>query len=183
MKYCFIIAFLALSITNYSLVHADAYPPQINHEVPVDAIAGQPLKLTAFVTDEDGIENVVLNFKLPSISKFLKREMQQEEGDVYSVLLSASDIKLEGLEYYIEATDNTGAVDSRGFDFDPLILRVNALSLSADNSIGQNPVPVQESSPKKNNTLMYLLGAALLVGLAAGSGGGGGGETATLGYQ
>jgi len=166
-------AFMLSGVLSYSIGNADELPPLIFHDPPTNALVGEDFRLEATVRDDDGIEGVILNFKLPSASDFNTRAMTEAGKDLFQAELSGSELTEQGLDYYIEATDGDGNVESRGFDFDPLRLNVGTAPVVAQGSDGFS---VEPKSGGIN--WLYVAGGVLAAGaLAAALGSGGGGDS------
>ena len=144
----------------------DTRPPTIRHdpnevtEVP----AGETRPIKATVTDEGSkVASVRLNL-FPEGDYAMRAE--PVGGDDYFGDRSAKELKPgDEIRYWITATDGAGNEQSRGFKFDPFVVRVG------------ERVPTEPVAEADGGTNWLLIaGAAVSVAvLAAVAGGGGGG--------
>lgn len=128
----------------------DLDPPEIQHNVPAPVKAGKAVKISALVTDEGGVESVVLYYRTTQTGPYETADMQNSQGAEYMAMIATSKSK-EGLQYYIEAVDTGGNRVLEGEPGSPLVVQ----------------------TAKKSNVLLYAAGALLAIGLVAGAGGGG----------
>lgn len=87
-----------------SVVAKDVQAPQIIHTPVTTAVTGSKLCISATVTDNVAVTGVTLFYRTTGESSWKSLPMTANNSK-YSVYLSAADITLAGLEYYIMATD------------------------------------------------------------------------------
>ncbi len=87
-----------------SVVAKDVQAPQIIHTPVTTAVTGSKLCISATVTDNVAVTDVTLFYRTTGESSWKSLPMTANNSK-YSVYLSAADITLAGLEYYIVATD------------------------------------------------------------------------------
>ena len=87
-----------------SVVAKDVQAPQIIHTPVTTAVTGSKLCISATVTDNVAVTGVTLFYRTTGESSWKSLPMTANNSK-YSVYLSAADITLAGLEYYIVATD------------------------------------------------------------------------------
>ena len=87
-----------------SVVAKDVQAPQIIHTPVTTAVTGSKLCISATVTDNVAVTGVTLFYRMTGESSWKSLPMTANNSK-YSVYLSAADITLAGLEYYIVATD------------------------------------------------------------------------------
>ena len=87
-----------------SVVAKDVQAPQIIHTPLTTAVTGSKLCISATVTDNVAVTGVTLFYRTTGESSWKSLPMTANNSK-YSVYLSAADITLAGLEYYIVATD------------------------------------------------------------------------------
>lgn len=93
------------------VVNTDEWAPQIVHEPILSATAGQPLRVTARVTDPSGVGWARLHYR--SVNQYLDfRTLEMVPGaapDTYQATIPAADIDPAwDLMYFIEAVDACG---------------------------------------------------------------------------
>lgn len=159
-------ALLAATQTLAPLARAqDVTPPSIDHEPVREIAAGARERVEARVTDEgSGVDRVTLNLGIGD-GGFEAFAMERGDDARYAGTLSAEDLaEGERLRYYITAVDETGNEQSRGFEFDPLVVEV-----------GPPAVAAPLASDEGGKTIWYVAAGALVLGLVASLAGGGGG--------
>lgn len=95
----------------------DIIAPVIDHMPITEAVAGIPLQIWANVTDNVSVESVTLCYRLRGETEYRSVNMVNAIADRYSATIPGSQVTLDGLDYYIEATDgistqNSGAASS-----------------------------------------------------------------------
>lgn len=91
---------------------AEADPPIIVHSPAANGAQGQPLPITALVTDATGVAEVVLWYREAGTDEWLDRDLTAD-GDRYSAQIPALATRGDAVEYYLAAADLLGntAVD------------------------------------------------------------------------
>lgn len=91
---------------------AEADPPIIVHSPAANGAQGQPLPITALVTDATGVAEVVLWYREAGADEWLDRDLTAD-GDRYSAQIPALATRGDAVEYYLAAADLVGnaAVD------------------------------------------------------------------------
>ena len=128
---------------------------------------GEPLSVSAKVTDDQSLGHVVLRYRQSgSTGNFASLSMKQDsETSVYSVSIPPADLSPPGVEYYVEAADTMGNVSQDPFPSHPRVVMIN-----------QKDQPVKPAKSGKAKWLWALAGAvAAGAAIASNSGGGGGG--------
>ena len=91
----------------HSFTVADVTPPDITHDVISGGQPqGQPVVVTAIITDPSGLASVSLHYRLQGTSSFVTLAMTGA-GDTYSAIIPGGDVQNPGMEYYIQATDSS----------------------------------------------------------------------------
>ena len=147
----------------------DATPPDIDHEPLREIAAGGEERIEASVADDaSGVASVTLNLGLGD-GGFEALAMEGDGGSRFVGTLSAEGLaEGDSLRYYLTATDGAGNEQSRGFAFDPLVVRV-----------GPPATAVATGDEGGGRTLWYVVGGAIALGLVASLAGGGGGGDAS----
>lgn len=142
---------------------ADTSPPIVTHELIRESVpAGSDYTLIASVTDSGPLAQVRLHFRpIASTSQFEYLDMATNGGSQFNATLRADIVVPPGLEYYITAQDAAGNSQSRGFAFDPLLLRVNA-------PIANAPA-LEPEDGGTDRRLWYVVGGLVLGAVIAGS--------------
>ncbi|MFX1564041.1 MAG: zinc dependent phospholipase C family protein [Promethearchaeota archaeon] len=97
-------------LLNGSLVELDFYGPEISQitVTPSIPVGGQPLTISALVTDVAGVDNVTLYYQVSGGAWQSLAMVDQGEG-IYSTTIPASDvIELSNIAYYFKAYDELG---------------------------------------------------------------------------
>jgi hypothetical protein len=93
-------------IDGYVNVYIDTAIPSITHTDVSSGIAGEPINITAVVTDSgSGVGNVILYYKKPTETTYAELQMIGD-GSSYSAEIFGTVATSEGLEYYIMIEDN-----------------------------------------------------------------------------
>lgn len=82
----------------------DTMAPNIYHSPVYHAFTGSNLVISATVTDNVGITAATLYYRTVGSETWKTAEMTSY-NDKYSAIIPAADLTLDGLEYYIDATD------------------------------------------------------------------------------
>ncbi len=174
---------LALSITGITQADQLALPaidiiaPVVTQKNHVSNIAaGEDHQILVTVTDNMTLKSVILFYRGIGHSEYQAITMRNvADTDDYAVTIRANQISVEGLEYYIQATDSAGNILLHGYAFSPITTAIKppvtdtALTASAD----PKPKLAKETSYK---WLWIGLGALAVGAIAAGGGGGGSGD-------
>lgn len=150
---------------------------------------GSPITISATVTDDRGVDYVLLYYRKTGDQAYTRLDMEQYGAkDFYTATIPASAITKPGIEYYIQAYDNAGNSVLDGASFSPNVVQVvpttsppvmkrEAISIvSHPSSQGTEPVPTEK---KANNKKWLWIGIGVAVLAAAAGGGGGGGDSNT----
>jgi len=173
-----------LRAAQLSLPSGDLVAPQITQEKYVDKVAkNSDHKIQVKVRDNVGVKQVILYYRVIGTENYKTRTMQNAQGsDDYTAVISASEIRPPGIEYYIQAMDFAGNTLLHGYSFSPLSVKtVGADDVELATAGSGSAEKTTEESLFSNKWVWVGLGV-LLLGAAAGGGGGGGGDepTATL---
>jgi len=82
----------------------DTLAPNIYHTPVFNAFTGSSLVISANVTDNVGIHTATLYYRTAGTEEW-KTQTMTNYNDKYSAVIPAAEVTLDGLEYYIEATD------------------------------------------------------------------------------
>ena len=94
----------------------DTIPPVISHTPVTSASPGQPLTLTATVTDNVAVQSVTLFHRPLGGSSYASRSMTKTTGDRYTATLEGSLMTAPGIEYFLEASDGISLARSARAD-------------------------------------------------------------------
>lgn len=152
---------------------ADDTPPSILHEPISEAFPhGQAFDLKATVTDDSGIEEVRLYYRVKGNANYKSVPMSRIEGsDEYLARIPEHDVWGPSFQYYIRATDKAGNALQRGLDFSPMKID---LTSSRPQPPPAAPAPVSKPKSSVWKWVLVGVGVAAVAGLAAALGGGGG---------
>lgn len=159
---------------------ADDLGPFIDH-APLDAavVEGEEVTLSAFVEDEDGVDEVYLltrpsdnvgsgfntqgYFCLSNCKSSATMEMSSDGEVKYS--FGADALKVPGLDYYWVAIDGKGQQEKDGSDDDFYQLEVSPSALAVqENAPAESAIAEQLSEPRKMNP--WLIAGGVVVGVA-----------------
>ncbi len=157
-----------------SLPSGDLVAPKISQEKYIDKVeAGADHEITVTVTDNVGVNQVILYYRAIGTEKYIPLAMNNVANtDNYHATLTSDKIKAPGVEYYVQAVDNAGNSVLHGYSFSPLSVKTDTSAAAIAAASGDATINTEESS----NTWLWIgLGAlAVVVAVAAGGGGGGG---------
>lgn len=89
----------------FTVTPDDQAPPVIAHTpVPNDQIAGQPVTVSADVTDASGVASVTLYYKRQADALYTSIAMTSA-GNTYTADIPAASVAAPGVDYYLEASD------------------------------------------------------------------------------
>ncbi len=160
-----------------ALPSGDLVAPVIQHTpISEELPPGQAAEVTAKVTDNVGVEEVILYYRDIDNADFKRMKMKRDlDSDSYTAKLPV--VTSPGLEYYIQATDLAGNTLLFGHSFSPLTITV-APAAVADEAAAVAAVEVDtkpsEKEEKSGMSKWIWIGlGAVAVGALAASGGGG----------
>ncbi len=140
---------------NYNSVELklDTKPPKITHSPITDLMENEELIIQAEISDElSGTDDVLLKFKKPSEQEYSILQME-EVNNIYSIKVPSDMISIEGIEYYIEVSDNSVPKNKNYFGVDgeteikptganDIDIKISALPKIIDNSPLGVDIPV-----------------------------------------
>jgi len=87
----------------------DITPPTIDHTIVTTARKAQKIEIKASITDDgDGVQKAELYYRKNGNRVYKKLEMTND-GNIYSAEIPGTDVYLEGVEYYIKASDGNNS--------------------------------------------------------------------------
>ncbi len=89
----------------------DTTPPTITHTPVTEGNVNEDIKISATVTDDRGVESVKLYHRVKGEENYKLVDMTKKEN-VYSYAISKTALSVDGIEYYIEASDGTNTATS-----------------------------------------------------------------------
>lgn len=98
---------VAESVTFVDPTFQDITAPSIVHTPPSQVDQGQGVTLTAQISDNNQVAQVLLFFKSSGDVGFQSQPMSSTIGNNYEFTLSATQISATGVNYFISATDGT----------------------------------------------------------------------------
>jgi hypothetical protein len=167
-----------------ALPAADVTAPVITPNQPVNTIvAGQDHAITVKVTDNIAVKSVTLYYRDKGASDYQALTMRNlSDSDNYSVTLSASQLHVDGIEYYIQATDYAGNTLLHGYAFSPIVVSIQPPSSATDMAASEgDETPRPEIKTETSYKWWWIALGVVAVGALAGGGGGGGGDTTSTG--
>jgi len=88
-------------------VFFSSQPPVVAHTRLSQQQIGQKISIVAKITDEDPVNNVILNYRVGGIIHFTALVFSAK-GDSFAATIPADSVTSRGLEYFITATDADG---------------------------------------------------------------------------
>jgi len=156
----------------------DLVSPKIDHKLVSGSIeAGATYQLKAKVTDNVGVESVLLFYRIIGTEAYKRVQMTRvEDTDNYTATLGYEEAVEPGIEYYFQAKDYDGNSLLYGYSFSPLLLRIaknpseSTIDLAQDDTPGvQSPNKTQQ---KKINNWVWVGLGVLAAGVVAALAGG-----------
>ncbi len=163
-----------------ALPSGDLVAPVIKHTpIGKDIPPGQAVDVTAIITDNVGVKEVILFYREIDATDFKRMRMKRDlDSDTYAAKLPA--IASPGVEYYIQATDLAGNVLLYGHSFSPLTITVAPVAAGdgdAEAVAATEFIPASEGEEEKSGISKWVwvgLGVVAVAALAGGGSGGGG---------
>lgn len=125
----------------------DRISPKIDHKPMNKTIDdGKPLAITAVITDNDAIRNVMLFYRSATGIKFVETKMEAIGDGLYRGVIPAADISKSDspIEYYIGAIDKAGNVTIQGLPSEPMMVVVKVLPMTSGKEIMPEEKTVKE---------------------------------------
>ena len=159
----------ASAAEDLSLPSGDLVAPKVKHSpITKEIPSGEATNIRAKVTDNIGVQSVILFYRDIGNSDFKRMQMKRELGsDNYAATLPKA--TAPGLEYYIQATDRAGNTILHGHSFSPLAITVSGAAPPEEDTIALTPKPAK----KKISKWVWIGLGAVVLGAAAAAGGGG----------
>lgn len=108
----------------------DTMAPGIYHDPVFHAFTGSNLIVSAVVTDNVKIDKATLYYRTKGTEEWKSKSMTNN-NDKYSAVISASEITVDGIEYYIEATDGISTTN-KGTADEPIEITVQVAVATAE---------------------------------------------------
>ena len=174
------------SLISAPLIHAakpliptgDLVSPKIDHRVVTGSIeVGTAYQIKAVVTDNVGVETVLLFYRVVGSEVYKRVQMSHVEGtDEYTITLSYEETVEPGIEYYFQAIDYDGNSLLYGYSFSPLQLNIAKKASVSTTDLAQtekndSQAPHKKPEGKVSKWLWIGLGV-LAVGVVAAVAGG-----------
>ncbi len=186
---------LSLVLTPFAQAWAqidDTEAPVLIHRQIDAGVAGELQTFLARVSDDFGVSEVTLYYRQGDTGEFNSLNMRPLLDSIgeYMIAIETSVNDYAGLQYYIEARDESGNQTNRGFEYAPIILPLSqpVPVVTANTTPGPVVEPdvlaggqVPETEPAsqsggfevKPTTILLGIGALLAVGALVASGSGG----------
>ena len=190
---CLVSVMLSLSLILSPLSQAQAQTQVDDTEAPVlihrqidTGIAGELQTFLARVSDDFGVSEVTLYYRQGDSGEFTSLNMRPLIDSIgeYMIAVETSVSDYSGLQYYIEAIDESGNQTNRGFEYAPIILPLSTPTPSVTENTTPGPIvqpgtQTQEAESASDgfafstSTILIGIGALVAVGalVAASSGG------------
>ncbi|MBI5815311.1 MAG: fibronectin type III domain-containing protein [Nitrospinae bacterium] len=105
----------------------DEMPPVIESQRPDSWLEEKSLRIKATVTDNIGVGEVKLFFRVAGGTQYESVQMEQTQKNVFEGAVPAEKVTRDGVQYYISAYDNGGNEAHEGKPESPLEVRVMAV--------------------------------------------------------
>ena len=140
----------------------------------MEAGENHPIRVT--VTDNVAIKSVILFYRGIGNNEYQAKTMHKVAGtDDYAVTITAEQISVDGLEYYIQATDTAGNTLLHGYSFSPVTVTVRSPVADTTLTAFTKPEPKPKLEKEKSYKWLWIGLGVLAAGAAVAGGGGGGG--------
>jgi hypothetical protein len=106
-----------------NLPSKDLIPPIVEHKPSVH-IENRPVKITARITDNVGVKNALLFYRISRDESYERMSMDQVSSGMYRVIIPKDIATPPSIEYYIRAEDLAGNTLSHGQSITPLIAEI-----------------------------------------------------------
>ncbi len=173
---------------------SDTTMPKIEHAPIMEKVkSGKPLVISAKVTDNTKVEEVIVFYRAAEAENFTPLKMKIVAGDRYEAIIPEAVVREPRIEYFIQATDSAGNTIMRGIKISPLTVKVEPPIITKPEEIVseveppdiQIPAPAEgDREEKKFGWGWAVLGAVAIglvaAGLGGGDGGGGDGNTGSV---
>lgn len=173
-----ILSIAPLSIWAQSI---DVEPPSVDFQPVAEGVRGDSQVFTATVSDDVGVDSVVLHYRLDGDTLFETRLMQAlGTTDIYTITIETNDAieAVMSIQYYIEAYDAAGNRTLEGFAFDPIERALVDQQVTIEQTIQETSTDTATSPSTGMSTgrkvLYGILGVVVVGALASSSSGGGG---------
>ncbi len=157
----------------------DAEAPVVIHRQLDSGIAGELQTFLARVSDDFGVEDVVLYYRQADTGEFQRLPMRPLLDSIGEYMIAVETIPnaYPGLQYYIEAVDAAGNTTNRGFSYAPIVIplteQIATAPTAADASVTETTSNADSGSFELSPTVVLVgLGALLAVGALVGASGG-----------
>ncbi|MFQ5589322.1 MAG: hypothetical protein ACE5F7_10835, partial [Nitrospiria bacterium] len=141
---------------------ADLFAPVIQHQPPEDLLPPEEdYKLTAKVTDDVGVKEVVLYYRVRGAARYSSTNMTPTGKGGYAAVVPREDISEPGIEYYIQASDEAGNIAQRAFPFSPLTIDVAAAPAPIPPVVQKEKILTDEILPPGKETFALSTEAPL----------------------
>jgi hypothetical protein len=157
----------SVSFTIHTVVPVvpDTTPPEITHNPVTEGVEGNPIEVSAVVTDESGVSEVELYYRKGGDTDYSSVEMVTLVADTYAATIPASFVDAETIEYYIFASDgvNEATHPSVAPTSSPHVVDINlipepvALYRPATGAISTNSVELTWSESEETDFRNYVI--------------------------
>ena len=96
-------------------------PTEIDHSPVTEFTPGSPISISATIIDTTNfLDSTTLYYRQVGDLTYTSVEMTNTGGDTYEAEIPGSDVTSDGIQYYIEATDNFGIRNTEGTKDNPI---------------------------------------------------------------
>ncbi|MGE5631515.1 MAG: CehA/McbA family metallohydrolase [Caulobacteraceae bacterium] len=126
----------------------DTVAPIITHTPVTEANAGLDLTITAVISDDRQLTNAAVYYRTKGAAAYGTINMASTENGGYTAVIPKESLSIEGLEYYIEASDGKNITTSPADKNNPYQVLISAADIQGPEITGMTP---QEGSYTGNN--------------------------------
>jgi hypothetical protein len=160
-----VVLFLALAAAE------DSSPPTLVHSDVQIAVRERPLVIEATITDENGVFDPVVLWRVGADGPFARTPLEDAGGGLFRATLPP-DVLVADVDYFIEAYDSLGNGPARhGTEDLPVHVRLVAAADLPKPTEQSQATSEAEPAAEESNTMLYVGlgvgGAALVVVVAA----------------
>jgi len=149
----------SLQAEQLALPSADLIAPDVTLLSEATSVRpGENFTLKVLAKDNVGVKSVVLFYRSIGSQNYIRKTMFNDQGDQYSIELTAKELAAPGIEYYIQAEDLSGNTLLHGYSFSPMRIAVQGTS---DNPAAV-PAATLATTPATSTNTVESKGVTLL---------------------
>lgn len=138
----------AETVTTVDTGFVDASPPIILHQPQIVVDEGLDVTIQAQIQDNSQVAQAVFYYKRSGNDDFQAKQMSNAGGDVFEAMVSASEVSIYGINYYIQAWDgfHFSYFPESNWDTLPINVSVRISGINNEGLVKDTPQPGGEES-------------------------------------